>query len=460
MTFTAADLKKLVSEGETPGVEYKSSVQKEAGKSISAFVNTYGGTIIFGVEPKNRNLKGLENPDEQSQRLRNILDNCKPNPKPEQEFVKHDGKTFIILKLEPFAYSQNPCFYTNSCYLRQGTTNLELSGEELIDFLKRRTLLNFEESKSNLAFENLDLEKVKVLLNKRGVSTADFTGEDLKRIMVGLKIANYNGSFFLKNVAVLFFAKMPEFFLSNLEVRIVKYDGIEQELESISLDTRIQGTIPDLIEKTFEVVSDNIPKTYVLVGTKREQVLSYPSGSLREVITNAFGHRDYFDSNEVLVEIFEDRLQITNPGGLLPGQNINNFDKTPRHRNPISYRLLHDLGLGEGLGLGVKLIRKQFRKAKLPDPEFYDVGNAFQVVFYNARSRKKRYSVDFENMRQKQAIAYLQNKPYIKTAEYAKMTSVSQPTAIKDLTELVKQGKIRKIGRYRGAYYELVKNNK
>ncbi|MEW5995988.1 MAG: RNA-binding domain-containing protein [Candidatus Micrarchaeota archaeon] len=455
--YTYANLQKWVLEWEGPAMEFKSGVSKEAGQTISAFANSYGGMIVFGVEPRKKELVGLANPDEESQRIRQILDECKPNPKPEQEFVRNEGKTFIVLKIEAFPYSQSPCFYRGRCYIRQGTTNLELSGPELVDLLKRRAVLNFEESRCRLALQDLDMEKISLLLKRRGVKAEGLADEELKPILAGLNVANYNGDFFLKNAAILFFAREPQRFLSNLEARIVKYSGTEPELGAIVLDKRLYGTLPELIENTLKLIAENIGKTYILVGPKREEVLDYPRESLREVITNAFGHRDYFEPKEVLAEIFEDRLQITNPGGLLPGQNLSNFDKTPRHRNPIVYRLLHDLGLGEGLGLGIRLIRKQFRQAKLPDPEFFEIGNAFQVVFYNSRSAKKRYPVEFVNVRQKQALAYLQKKPMIKAAEYAKMTGVSQPTAVKDLNELVKQGKIRKIGKFRGAYYELIK---
>lgn len=457
-TFT--DLQRWVSEWEGPTMEFKTRVNPEIGQTISAFANMYGGIIVFGVEPKKKELIGLTNPDEESQRIRHVLDQCKPNPKPEQEFVRHEGRTFIVLNVAAFAPSQNPCFFDRHCYIRQGTTNLELSGEDLIDFLRKRSVLNFEESKSRLTLQDLDRDKVLALLKSRGVSYGTLSDDELKSILAGLNVANYNGEFFLKNVAVLFFAKEPQRYLSNLEARIVKYRGTEPELGGILFDKRVYGTLPEIIEQTFRLISENVGRSYKLVGTKREEVLEYPKDSLREVVTNAFGHRDYFEPKEVLVEIFGDRIQITNPGGLLPGQNISNFCKTPRHRNPIVYRLLHDLGLGEGLGLGIRLIRKQFRQAKLPDPEFFEIGNAFQAVFYNSNSKKKRYPVDFENMRQKQAIAYLQKYPMLKTAHYAKMTGVSQPTAVKDLNELVKQGKLTKVGKFRGAYYELAKINK
>ena len=456
MSFTFADLQRWVAEWEGPDLEFKSSVQKSAGETISAFANSYGGIIVFGVEPKKKELTGVSNPDEESQRLRQILEQCKPNPKPEQHFIKHENRTFIVLKINPIPYSQNPCFYGDLCFIRQGTTNIKLKADDLIDFLKKRALLNFEESRSNAVFADLDMRKVDKLLRKRNIGTEGLSEEDYKKLLVGLGVANFNGAFYLKNVAVLFFAKEPQKHFSNLEARIVKYTSTEPDLSAIKLDKRISGTLPELIETTFRVVLENIGKSYSISGPERKELPEYPAESLRELITNAFGHRDYFDSKDVLVEIFDDHLQITNPGGLLAGQTIANFDRTPQHRNPIAYRLLRDLGLGEGLGLGVRLIRKQFREARLPDPEFFDIGKAFQAVIFNIKSKKKRHPVEFVNERQKQLLAYLQKNKTVKTAEYAKLVGISQPTAVTDLKELIKQGKIRKIGRFRGAYYELL----
>ena len=454
MAFAYSDIQQLISEWESPAVEFKSGVQKDAGDTISAFANTYGGVLVFGVDPKTKEPKGLQNPDQESIRLREILDNCKPSPHPEQEFVRHDGTTFIVLSLEAFPYSQNPCFYGDSCYIRQGTTNLKLKGEELIDFLKKRTLLNFEEIRAKAGLKDLDIERIGNLLSRRRIDSSRFTSEDYKRMLSALGVAGYNGDFFIKNVGLFFFAKEPIRFFSNFEVRIVKYSGTEPTLEALKFDKKVQGTLPELVDKTFDTVIDNIGKSYTISGTQRKEIPEYPLKSLRELITNAVGHRDYFDNNDLLVEIFDDRMQITNPGGLLAGQNIKNFDKKPEHRNPIAYRLLTYLGFGEGLGLGVRLIRREFRESKLPDPEFYEIGNAFRAIIYNRRSRKERHQADFENPRQKQALAYLQKNKKLKAGIYAKIVGVSIATAVHDLNELVKQGKIRRIGKYRGAYYE------
>ena len=83
MTISIEDLKKLIEEWDGLSLEFKVKVTEDCGRSISAFANTYGGRIVFGVDVKSKELKGLENPDEKSRRIRQVLDQCKPNPKPE-----------------------------------------------------------------------------------------------------------------------------------------------------------------------------------------------------------------------------------------------------------------------------------------------------------------------------------------------------------------------------------------
>ncbi|HLD77905.1 MAG TPA: ATP-binding protein [archaeon] len=454
MPRTIEDVKKWIDEWEGPTLEFKQSVSGDRiGKTISAFANSAGGNIIFGVSPS-KQIVGVRDSDAVSRDLRNLLQSCRPSPPIEEEFLRHEGKTVIILSISAFPFSQNVCFFKKAMFVRQGSVNVEVSGEDLIAFLRNRAVLNFEESKSLASLEDLDLTAIGQLLSRRGTNAP--SREELRSSLVGLSLATMNGSFSLKNVAVVFFAKEPARLFANLQVRIVRFRGTEADVGNIASDAIISGTVPHLIAASFDEVKRLVGATQTLEGPRRISIRDYPEDALREAITNALGHRDYFEAKDVIIEIFEDRLRITSPGGLLPGQNIQTFDRTPRHRNPVLYRLLHEAGFGEGLGLGVKLMRRRFRERALPDPDFTDFGNAFQVVFYNARSRKKRNLPDFENARQKQALAYLRKHPILKTGDYARMVGVSQPTALGDLNELVKQGKLKKVGSFRGAYYELV----
>jgi len=453
MAFTFADLQRAVLDGESPTVELKLSAQKALGETISAFANSFGGLVVIGVGPKGE-LAGVTNADEESRRARQTLDEC-GNCSVEQEFLKNEGKTFIILKVGEVAHSQSLCHYKRRCYIRQGTTNVELYGEALVAYLRSRGILNFEEQKSQARLGDLDSRKLAAYFKKREVGFDPENEEELRTRLAGLKIAGSNGEFYLKNVAAMFFAKDSARHFNNLESRVVAYRSKEKETERITFDQRVNGTIPELIDRTYKLVFEKIGKTQKIAGTTRQEVPDYPQEALREAITNAIGHRDYYDPMPVRIELFEDKLTITNPGGLLPGQTQQNFFKNPKHRNPLCYRLLQDFGLGEGLGTGISKIIKQCRRAGLPDPEFNNLGDAFQLVLHGSQSTKARRPVDSENPRQQQALAFAKAHGKIKTKDLVKLSGVSPPTATADLNELVKQGKLHKVGKFRGAYYEI-----
>jgi len=410
--------------------------------------------MVIGIGP-NKEVTGISNRDEASRKLRTVIDLCRPRPNFTEEFVEYEGKIIIVIAVEPVSLSQNPCFFDKECYVRQGTTNEHIHGEALIDFLRRRTILNFEELKSPVKLSDLDEAKLKTFFEVRQQPLDLKEKEQLKTRLVALKCAAYNGDFYLKNVAPMFFSSQPQNYYDNLEVRIVVYKGTEKELEKIVSDERISGTIPELIYQSYEKLRQKVGKTFAIAGAVREERLDYPPEALREAVTNAIGHRDYFDPMFCLFEVYSDRLELTNPGGLLPGQTSANFDKNPLHRNPLTYKLLQDLKLGEGLGSGIIKMRKLCRMEGLPDPEFQNLGTAFRVIFYNKASNRKRHEVDGMNDRQRQAMALVEKNKTLKTSEYAKKVGVSQPTAVNDLNELVKQGKLRKVGKFRGAYYEI-----
>jgi ATP-dependent DNA helicase RecG len=442
----------MISLWEGPDLEFKTKVDRSMGKTICALANSMGGTIVIGVN-KDKQIVGLPNPDEESRHIREILESCRPQPKVEQQFIRVEDKTLIILGIAPFPVSESACFYESKCYIREGSTNKELSGVELIDLLRNRAVLNFEMQRSPAGISDLDPGKLEVYFQKRKIPLENLSGDSLKKVLSALHVANYNGGFYLKNAAVMFFAKEPKKFMPNLKIRIVKYSSTEPSIEAIVTDKTIEGTIPELIDASFKAVMESEGKQYKISGTKREEIEVYPPNALREVITNAVGHRDYFSMQAVLIELFLDKLQVTNPGGLLYGQTIKNFDRTPQHRNAVCYELLHDLGYGEGLGLGIRMIRNASRQMGLPDPEFYSLGDTFRAVLYNSRSTRKVRSVGYINERQKQALEYMSAKQRITSKEYSRMFGVSLPTAISDLNELIKQGKVRRVGRFRSAYY-------
>ena len=104
MAIPFDDIKKWVADWEGPTLEFKNGVGKNVGKTICAFANTNGGIIVLGIGPEKQFI-GIQNPDKASQDIHAMLESCKPKPNVEQQFVKEDGKTFIVLNITQFSLS-------------------------------------------------------------------------------------------------------------------------------------------------------------------------------------------------------------------------------------------------------------------------------------------------------------------------------------------------------------------
>ena len=133
------------------------------------------------------------------------------------------------------------------------------------------------------------------------------------------------------------------------------------------------------------------------------------------------------------------------------GLSLQLLGTVSKQRNPLTYRLMRDLGLVEGLATGIPRMRSAMRDAGLPEPVFEELGGFFRVTLQN-KARVDRADL---NRRQVQALAHLEDNPTITSKAYSGMVGVSNPVAVADLNDLVARGIFRKVGKTRGAYYEL-----
>ncbi|MCX6750168.1 MAG: hypothetical protein NTZ83_01810 [Candidatus Pacearchaeota archaeon] len=214
-----------------------------------------------------------------------------------------------------------------------------------------------------------------------------------------------------------------------------------------------RGSLPQMIEHSLNFVRRFIAKEFVIKEVKRKEISLLPEDAIREAIINAIAHRDYFNKNEIQLSIFDDRLEITNPGGLPEGMTKELLGVLSIQRNPIIYHFLKDYGYMEGLGSGISKIFKVMKDADLEAPEFILTKEFFRVILKMGKVINK--TKEKINKRQQKALEFLKENKQIKAKDYASMNKISVPTAVKDIKELWKKGYIKKVGTYRGVYYTL-----
>lgn len=90
---------------------------------------------------------------------------------------------------------------------------------------------------------------------------------------------------------------------------------------------------------------------------------------MREALLNAIGHRDYFVTTSIFVEVYSDRLEITNPGGLVKGLNKRDLGKKSLPRNNLLFGLMQRMNLVEKAGTGIKRMQEAMESYKLELPK-------------------------------------------------------------------------------------------
>ena len=450
------ELLKLIKGRESQEVEFKESCpsNKELAKIICAFANTDGGYLILGVNNKGEIVGLRDNLDRVQQDVSNARQSVSSSPLISTKKFEVEGKTLVVIEINQ-ANDRNAHTLHGIVYVRIGSTIHPLDGQELFAFLKNKQILCFDEQESEMKIEDIDINTVDAYLKRR--NTPDFlASHTLQDFLLSSMLAKANGTLKIKNVAALFFAADPYRWHPQSEVRVVRFAGVEPVQVMSQKDFKSDPM--ENIEQALSFIRDSISKRFIIPehSPQRIEIGEYPMTVLREAVVNAVAHRDYFSYDAVQIGIFNDRIEISNPGGLPDGLTKEYFGKRSVRRNPLTYRLLRDCKYIEGLGTGVPRMINEMRKAGLRDPEFNFEGSFFIVTFRNATSDINPIEgMKDLSARQRNAIHYLKQNKTLKSKTYASINRISLPSAIKELNELITFGYVEKIGKFRGAYYRL-----
>jgi ATP-dependent DNA helicase RecG len=457
--MNSEQIKSILSNPESSDLELKESFhsEQEISKVICGFANTEGGLLFIGVDKKGALVGVSGDADELQQKLSACGQNVFPAPLMDIETHVIDGKRIVVVRVHR-ADAGNGHTFGGVIYVRLGSTTRKLEGQTMFEFLKNRHILCFDLISSRAKTEDIDEKKVQAYLSKRGQE--DYLQmHSIKDFLISLDLAAGNGELKIKNAAALSFTKNPQFWFPQSEVKVVRFRGTEPI--DVSEHQVLEGSPVELIEKAYTFIQKNISKEIKVkpASPQREEVYEYPLKVVREAVTNAIAHRDYFNINGIQISIFDDRIEITNPGSVPTGLTKELFGAISVQRNPQTYKILREMKYVEGLGLGVPGMINGMRGQGLVDPEFMWTDYFFRVTLRNkkAKAHTIQKTGDLKE-RQQRALEYLKKSKTIKTKQYAQMNKISEGMAQIDLRELMAFGYIKKIGKYRGAYYVVKKD--
>ncbi|MEA3448749.1 MAG: ATP-binding protein [Bacteroidota bacterium] len=177
-----------------------------------------------------------------------------------------------------------------------------------------------------------------------------------------------------------------------------------------------------------------------------------PEIALKEAIINALSHRDYYDKGgRILIELFDDRLEITNPGGLVSAIRPNEFGTKSSSRNPLIFGLFERIHMVEQVGSGINRIKTALSTSGLPKPDF-KIEGMFSIVFYRTVKKTR------EKTREK-IIDLINQDKQITTEIIAKNIGITIKGVEYHLSNLKKDKILKRIGPDKGGYWVIDKRN-
>jgi len=438
------DLTELLKRPEGKTLEFKRDLSSTTGvlRTVVAFANTAGGTLLIGVEDGTRHVRGITDPLSLEERLASVLsDGIAPRLVPDIEVLPWRSTNVLAVQVYPSPsrpHHLKAVGAETGVYVRIGSTNRR-ADDELVAELRRASLgKSFDEQ----AMPELDSEA----LDFRAASECFAPARKLKktdletlRLLVphqGRKVPSVGG--------ILLFGRSPEVqpaYFPDAWIQAGRFAGTDKT--HVVDSAALHGPLPKVIQAAIEFVQKHGLHGFHIGDMRRTDTWSLPPVALREAIVNAVVHADYARRGApIRVAIFDDRVEIENPGLLPPGLSVEDLRRgVSKLRNRVMGRVFQELGLIEQWGSGIQRMSTACRDAGLPAPLLEEIGTRFRVTLHTARGKIPPMD-DID-----QAILdALSSGAGLSTSEIAARIARTPRAARTRLVSLVGRGLVRELG--------------
>jgi len=376
------DLVDLLRRPEGKTLEFKRDLSSPDGalKTIVAFANTAGGTLLVGVEDRTRHVRGVADALDLEERIANLVsDSITPRLVPEIEILPWRRTQVIAVQVHPS--SMRPHYLKregidSGAYLRVGSTNRRADAEMLQELRRAARGESFDEQPMpGLDSEALDFAAASELFAPvRPLRRSDLETLRLLTDHQGRKVPTVGG--------VLLFGVDRERHFPDAWIQAGRFAGSDK---SRILDrAEFRALPPRAIEDAIAFVEKHSMHGAEIGAVRRKERWNLPPVAVREAVINAVAHADYAQRGApIRVSIFDDRLEIENPGLLPFGLTVEDLQHgISKLRNRVIGRVFHALGLIEQWGSGIQRMTAACRDAGLADPRLEEIAIRFRVTIF------------------------------------------------------------------------------
>ena len=404
------ELKNLVFEiqrtkSERQNIELKTAANGSPEKifdTLSSFSNQDdGGTIIFGIDEKNDySITGVYDAQDLQKKITEQCNQMEPVVRALFTLCEIDDKIIVSAEIPAVDLAERPVFYKGvgrikGSYIRVGDADEHMSEYEIYSYeaFRKRTrndLRAAEGSKASSLDKGMLSEYLAAVKKERKNFSANVSDNEILELMGVLTDGTPTVA------GLLTFSMYPQTYFPQLCITAVSVPGTEmgvlgEEGERFLDNKRITGPISEMLDGAVDFVRRNSKvKTIIDENGRRQDKYEYPITAVREAILNALVHRDYSihtENTPIRLEMYNDRLELTNSGGLYGKISIDLLGKVhPETRNSILANILELLKITENRYSGIPTMQAEMKKSGLPAPQFSVNHGEFKVVFKNSNA--------------------------------------------------------------------------
>ncbi|GHV52044.1 transcriptional regulator [Synergistales bacterium] len=446
----------ILSEGESDTVEFKEVPDKSLPSEVCAFANASGGKVFIGVDDNGR-IVGTDVSNSARSRVQDTINKLEPWLKVDIEVL--DNIMVITVpegKHKPYSCSQG-------FYLRSGPNSQKLERDSIIEFFQNEGRIRYDE----IVREDLPItERFNETAYKRYLKAAKISDVlDRSAILKNLNCVGLaGGKPYFSNAGALFFRINDEdVMFRHAGIVCALYKGTDK---AYILDAKeLNEDIVSNVDNAMMFLKKHLRVSYKIETLQRENILELPEDALREAVVNSVCHRDYFEKGaRVMVEIYDDRVDIVSPGGVCKGITRKNFGTISITRNSVIASMLYRIGYIEQMGTGIMRMKNAAREAKVAEPAF-ELSDFFKVTFKRNEAQStaaiacQSIASDWQAIktsdRKRAILSYIEEHSQTTSAEAADLLGLSKGRVRAIIQEMVGDGTIEKVGNNRYAYYVL-----
>lgn len=375
-------LEELLSKNEGKTLEFKENSQslQKIIQTIIAFANTAGGILLIGVKNETKEVVGLSNILQEEEKIANaIADSVSPLLIPSLQFCSFRDRDILIINVpySPNLYHLKSKGEVAGTFIRLGSTNRLADAHIIAEIRRLKEHTSFDQQPDcKYSLSDFDFELAEKYFVNAGKTFTETKAKSLELL------ATHQTETYPTRGGLLLFGKDRDRLFPDPIARMIRFEGVSKSSAIDELENR--SPLPEALEEILAFIRRHTSVSASIQGTKREEIPQYSPMILREAAMNALVHADYANHRSpIQIAIFDDRLEITNPGALPFGLSLDTaISGVSQLRNKVLGRIFRELKFTEHWGSGLKRMLEACQQQNIPLPKFEELDNFFRITLY------------------------------------------------------------------------------